>query len=264
MCDILNKILADKVLEVTQKVQRRSLSAISKAVEEITTPVRGFVQAINAKLEFGQLAVIAEVKKASPSKGVIRESFNPAEIAQGYAQFGAACLSVLTDEKYFQGHTAYLQQAQQACELPVLRKDFIVDHYQLYEAREMGADAILLIAAALGDPLMSDLEQTAIALGLDVLVEVHNTLELQRALKLQTPLIGINNRDLRTFTTNLYTTIDLLSDIPEDKIVVSESGFHAQEDIKLLVDNGVNTFLIGEAFMREDHPGEAMARMLKF
>ncbi len=261
MDDILNKILADKAVEVGQRAQQQPLVSLKAAVEN-APPARGFVAAIKQKLKDQQTAVIAEIKKASPSKGVIREDFQPAQIAQSYASHGACCLSVLTDEKYFQGSTAYLQQARNACALPVLRKDFIVDHYQLYEAREMGADAILLIAAALGDPLMSDLEQTALALGLDVLVEVHDAHELERALSLQTPLVGINNRNLRTFETSLQTTIDLLGTIPDDKIVVSESGFHTSKDIQLLRDEQVHTFLIGEAFMRDDEPGMALQRLI--
>ncbi|MFT7660644.1 MAG: indole-3-glycerol phosphate synthase [Gammaproteobacteria bacterium] len=261
MSDILNKILVDKAVEVIERAKLRPLTELSAAIES-HAPTRGFVNAIENKILAGHIAVIAEIKKASPSKGIIRKEFNPAAIAASYAEHGASCLSVLTDEKYFQGSTAYLQQARQACDLPVLRKDFMVDQYQLYEAREMGADAVLLIAAALGDPMMTDLEQTAFALGLDVLVEVHNEDELERALRLQTPLIGVNNRNLRTFETSLQTTIDMLSQIPEDKIVVSESGFHSQADIKRLTDYQVNTFLIGEAFMREPNPGQALTNMV--
>ena len=263
MSDILKKILADKALEVTARAQIKSLSTLSKEVEAIGAPARGFAAAIQSVVNANNTAVIAEIKKASPSKGVIREHFDPASIARDYEEGGATCLSVLTDEKYFQGSARYLQQARAACDLPVLRKDFIVDAYQLYEAREMGADAILLIAAALGDPLMSDLEQTAFALGLDVLVEVHDHQELERALRLQTPLVGVNNRNLRTFETSLQTTIDLLVDMPADKIVVSESGFHSSKDIHQLTTHGVRSFLIGEAFMREENPGVALSAMLK-
>lgn len=260
MSDILNKILKDKALEVIERAQTTTLAELSAKVENLP-PARGFTNAIIKDIQAGNVGVIAEIKKASPSKGIIRENFNPAEIAKSYASNGASCLSVLTDEKYFQGSTQFLKQAHAACALPILRKDFIVDQYQIYEAREMGADAILLIAAGLGDPMMSDLEQTAIALGLDVLVEVHNEHELERALYLQTPLLGINNRNLRTFETTLETTLSLLSQIPEGKIVISESGIHTQQDIKLLREHNVNGFLIGEAFMREDNPGDALAAL---
>ena len=202
MSDILKKILQDKVLEVIERAQKNSLPALAREVENMPA-CRGFANALLADVAAGKSGVIAEIKKASPSKGVIREHFDPADIAKSYADNGASCLSVLTDEKYFQGSTKYLKAARAACELPVLRKDFIVDPYQIYEAKAMGADAILLIAAALGDPMMSDLEQTAMALGLDVLVEVHNEDELARALTLHTPLLGINNRNLRTFETSL-------------------------------------------------------------
>jgi len=261
MSDILNKILSDKVKEVVACAERVSLPELSRRVEHLPE-TRGFASAIREKLNSNQAAVIAEIKKASPSKGVIREDFKPDEIARAYAENGAACLSVLTDRKYFKGHADYLKSARAACDIPVLRKDFMIDPYQLYEAREMGADAILLIAAALGDPMMSDLEQTAIALELDVLVEVHNEQELERALCLQTPLLGINNRNLRTFETTLDTTLSMLSMIPEDKIVISESGIHTREDIHLLRENNVNGFLIGEAFMREKDPGKALAALI--
>ena len=261
MSDILNKILQDKSREVVERAERRSLHELSRRVEHLP-PARGFSEAIRSRVNSGKLAVIAEIKKASPSKGVIREDFRPADIARSYASGGACCLSVLTDEKYFQGCTDYLKEARAACELPVLRKDFMVDPYQIYEAREMGADAILLIAAALGDPMMSDMEQVAMALGLDVLVEVHNHQELERALKLHTPLLGINNRNLRTFETSLQTTLSMLSTIPDDKVVVSESGIHTSEDIQMLRDNGVHSFLIGEAFMREENPGAALSDLI--
>ena len=261
MSDILNKILLDKASEVVERAEQVSLHALSSKVEHMP-PARGFASAIRNKVDTGQIAVIAEIKKASPSKGVIREKFEPADIAKSYEKNGACCLSVLTDEKYFQGSTDYLKQARAACDLPVLRKDFMVDPYQIYEAREMGADAILLIAAALGDPMMSDMEQAALALGLDVLVEVHNQQELERALELSTPLLGINNRNLRTFETSLQTTLSMLSLIPDDKIVVSESGIHTPADIKKLRDNDVNSFLIGEAFMRNENPGAALANLI--
>ncbi len=261
MSDILNKILSDKGKEVVECAQRVSLPELARRVEHLPE-TRGFVSAIRTRLDSKQVAVIAEIKKASPSKGVIREDFRPAEIARAYAENGAACLSVLTDQQYFKGHADFLKAARAACDIPVLRKDFMIDPYQIYEAREMGADAILLIAAALGDPMMSDLEQTAIALGLDVLVEVHNEQELERALRLQTPLLGINNRNLRTFETTLNTTLSMLSMIPDDKVVISESGIRTREDIRLLRDNDVNGFLIGEAFMREQDPGQALAALI--
>jgi len=261
MSDILNKILCDKAIEVTERARECSLHELSSKVEHLP-PTRGFASAIRQDISQGRPGVIAEIKKASPSKGVIREDFNPAEIARSYAENGASCLSVLTDEKYFQGHAEYLKQARSACRLPVLRKDFMIDPYQIYEAREMGADAILLIVAALGDPMMIDLEQAAMALNLDVLVEVHNEAEMERALRLQTPLLGINNRNLRTFDTSLDTTLSMLSMIPDDKTVISESGIHSVEDIELLRANHVNGFLIGEAFMRADDPGLALAELL--
>lgn len=222
---------------------------------------RGFVESIQSKLANQQTAVIAEVKKASPSKGVIREHFVPAQIAESYAEHGAACLSVLTDETFFQGHIQYLKQAREACTLPVLRKDFVLDDYQVFEARAIGADCILLIVAALEDGLMQDLSGQAIELGLDVLVEVHNAEELQRGLALDLPLIGINNRDLRNFETSLQTTIDLLGDIPDNKIVVTESGIHTLDDVALMREHKVNTFLVGEAFMRVDEPGEKLVEL---
>ncbi len=261
MSDILNRILRDKAIEVIERAQQCSLRALSAKVEHLP-PTRGFAEAIREDISQGRSGVIAEIKKASPSKGVIRADFNPAEIARSYANNGASCLSVLTDEHYFQGHTEYLKQARAACSLPVLRKDFMIDPYQVYEAREMGADAILLIVAALGDPMMSDLEQTAIALNLDVLVEVHNEAEMERALRLQTPLLGINNRNLRTFETSLDTTLSMMNMIPDDKIVISESGIHSVEDIELLRANQVNGFLIGEAFMRADDPGAALSELI--
>lgn len=261
MSDILTKILQDKVREVVERAEQNPLRSLSAQVEE-QPPTRGFAAAIQARVNAGEPAVIAEIKKASPSKGVIRDVFQPSEIARSYAQNGATCLSVLTDEKYFQGHADYLKEARAACDLPVLRKDFMVDPYQVYEARLMGADAILLIAAALGDPMMSDLEQVAQSLGLDVLVEVHNEEELERALHLQTPLLGINNRNLRTFETSLDTTVGMLSQIPDDRVVISESGIHTAKDIAFLRENGVNAYLIGEAFMRETDPGAALSELV--
>jgi indole-3-glycerol phosphate synthase len=261
MSDILNQILRDKAAEVVSCAESVTLPELARRVENLPPP-RGFISSIKEKIESNQAAVIAEIKKASPSKGIIRENFDPAQIARSYAENGAACLSVLTDQKYFKGHADHLKLARAACDIPVLRKDFMIDPYQVYEAREMGADAILLIVAALGDPMMMDLEQMAMALGMDVLVEVHNEQELERALCLKTPLLGINNRNLRTFETTLETTIGLLSLIPEDKIVVSESGIHNRSDIELLRENKVNGFLIGEAFMRQQDPGRALSELV--
>ena len=225
------------------------------------TPARDFVYAIRAKIAAGQSAVIAEIKKASPSKGVIRADFRPAEIAADYAAHGAACLSVLTDRQFFQGAPEYLQAARAASALPVLRKDFLVDPYQVYEARAMGADAILLIAAALDLPAMRNLEALAHELGMAVLVEVHDGEELDLALQLATPLLGINNRDLRSFDVTLQTTLDLLPRIPAEKIVVTESGILGTDDVVLMRHNQVNAFLVGEAFMRQPSPGQALAAL---
>jgi len=255
--DILKKILRRKVEEIYERSQRESLRSIAARAEQ-TPAGRGFVSAIEAKLAKGESAVIAEIKKASPSKGVMREDFRPADIAKSYEQAGAACLSVLTDIDFFQGSEAYLQQAREACSLPVIRKDFIIDPYQVYEAKAMGADCILLIVSALGDSMMLQLAHLAKQLGLDVLVEVHDGRELQRALTLPVTLIGINNRNLRTFETSLKTTIDLLSDIPKNRIVVTESGIHSAEDVALMRQNRVHTFLVGEAFIKADDPGEAL------
>lgn len=216
---------------------------------------RGFMRALQANIAQGKPAVIAEIKKASPSKGVLRADFKPAEIAQSYARGGAACLSVLTDVDFFQGADAYLQQARAACALPVIRKDFIIDPYQVYEARVINADCILLIAAALQDTQMQDLLELANELGMDVLLEVHDAEELERALKINAPLIGINNRNLRTFETRLNTTLDLLKMIPGDKLVVTESGIHNRADVMLMRDNNVHAFLVGEAFMVAEDPG---------
>ncbi|PCH83252.1 MAG: indole-3-glycerol-phosphate synthase [Piscirickettsiaceae bacterium] len=259
--DVLKKILARKQEEITERSAQVSIDQLKRQIET-ASPVRGFVRAIQQKLATGQSAVIAEVKKASPSKGLLREHFVPAEIAKSYQAGGAACLSVLTDKDFFQGSEAYLKQARAACELPVIRKDFIVDPYQVYEARAMGADCILLIVAALDDEPLRQLHDLANELGMDVLVEVHNADELQRALKLDLLLVGINNRNLRTFETSLQTTLDLLSAIPDNVVVVSESGLHKTADIALLREHQVNTFLIGEAFMREVDPGEALRKLV--
>ena len=258
--DALNKIMQHKAEEVAFCKSKLSLSE-QKAQANDQPETRGFVSHIESKLVNKQAAVIAEVKKASPSKGIIREQFVPAQIAESYEKHGAACLSVLTDEEFFQGHAEYLKQAKQACTLPILRKDFMLDEYQIFEARTMGADCILLIVAALEDGLMQDLAGQATELSLDVLVEVHDVQELQRALTLDLPLIGINNRDLRNFETSLQTTIDLLAHIPDDKIVVTESGIHTLNDVALMREHKVNTFLVGEAFMRADEPGEKLAEL---
>lgn len=260
MSDILKKILAVKVQEVVEAQAIKPLAAMRAAAEQ-AVPVRDFVGAIRARIAAGQAAVIAEIKKASPSKGVLRADFRPAEIAASYAQHGAACLSVLTDEQFFQGSTAYLQQARAACALPVLRKDFIVDEYQIYQARAMGADAILLIAAALDVAQIQAFEVLAHRLGMAVLVEVHNGDELDAALQLTTPLIGVNNRNLRTFEVGLQTTLDLLPRIPGDRIVVTESGILTAADVKMMRGFQVHAFLVGEAFMRAADPGVELARL---
>lgn len=260
MSDILNKILATKAIEVASSKAKTSVEEM-QAIAEAQAPARDFVGAIRQKIEAGEAAVIAEIKKASPSKGVIREDFQPAEIAASYEQGGAACLSVLTDEQYFQGSAEYLKQARNACQLPVLRKDFMVDIYQVYEARAMGADCILLIAAALSLSKMQELEKLANQLGMAVLVEVHNGEELEEAIQLETPLLGINNRNLRTFEVTLDTTLDLLPKINQDKIVVTESGIFTVDDVTLMRDNEVHTFLVGEAFMRQDDPGTELKKV---
>jgi len=226
-------------------------------------PVRKFIRAIEQKIALGQAAVICEIKKASPSKGVIRDHFVPAEIAQSYAQHGAACLSVLTDEPYFQGHDRFLGEARNACNLPVIRKEFIIDPYQVFEARTIGADAILLIVAALGDAMLLELSGLSASLGMDVLVEVHNGEELERALSLPCRLVGINNRNLRTFETTLDTTLDLLEHIPDDRIVVTESGIHHREDVARMRDHDIDAFLVGEAFMRAENPGERLGELFE-
>lgn len=260
MSDILNKILATKAIEVAAAKAKISLDDIKQLAEKQPTP-RDFVGNIRQKIAAGKSAVIAEIKKASPSKGVIRADFKPAEIAESYEQGGAACLSVLTDEQYFQGSAEYLKQARAACGLPVLRKDFMIDAYQVYEARAMGADCILLIAAALSLPKMQELETVAHALGMSVLVEVHNGEELELALQLTTPLLGINNRNLRTFEVTLDTTLGLLDRISKDKIVVTESGIFTNDDVALMHKHQVHTFLVGEAFMRQEDPGAELARV---
>jgi indole-3-glycerol phosphate synthase len=257
MSDILEKIVAVKLQEVVAAKTRKSLELV-RADAESRVLTRDFVGAIRAKIAAGKPAVIAEVKKASPSKGVIREDFIPADIAQSYAEFGAACLSVLTDVQFFQGSVDYLKQARASCQLPVLRKDFMVDAYQIYESRSMGADAILLIAACLDDTQMKDMEAIALGLDMAVLVEVHDQAELERALKLRTPLIGINNRNLKTFEVSLDTTLALRSQVPADRILVTESGIHTRDDVLRMGAAGVSAFLVGEAFMRVPEPGEAL------
>jgi indole-3-glycerol phosphate synthase len=256
--DILTRILAAKREEVAAARVRADPASV-RAAAEAAAPVRDFVAALRAKIAAGRPAVIAEVKKASPSKGVLRADFEPAAIARGYAAGGAACLSVLTDRQFFQGAPEHLTAARGACALPVLRKDFVVDPYQVYEARALGADCVLLIVAALELARMRELEALAHELGMAVLVEVHDAAELERALALATPLVGINNRDLRTFGTRLETTLDLLPRIPADRLVVTESGILAREDVERMRSHGVNAFLVGEAFMRAADPGAALA-----
>ncbi|GIX53583.1 indole-3-glycerol phosphate synthase TrpC [Sphaerotilus sulfidivorans] len=259
--DILARIVVTKHEEVAAARAAKPLAAVRAEAEARAADLRGFEAALRAKVAAGRPAVIAEIKKASPSKGVIRADFRPAEIAASYARHGAACLSVLTDLQYFQGCTEYLQQARAACPLPVLRKDFMVDEYQVFEARAMGADCILLIAACLDDVQMADLEAVALAHGMSVLVEVHDRAELHRALKLKTPLLGINNRDLRSFSVTLDTTLGLLDEVPADRLLVTESGILAAEDVARMRAADVHAFLVGEAFMRADDPGAALAAL---
>jgi len=258
--DVLKKILATKVTEVAQRSSALTLRELSARCADLP-PTRGFAEVMESRVAAGQPAVIAEVKKASPSKGVIREDFRPAEIASSYQRGGATCLSVLTDEQYFQGHDDYLKAARNACELPVLRKDFCIDTWQVYESRWIGADCILLIVAALGDAAMHELTTLAIELGLDVLVEVHDAEELERALELRLPLLGINNRDLRNFDTRLETTLELLTKVPHDRTVITESGIHVSADVARMRSAGVHGFLVGEAFMRADDPGSKLAEL---
>ena len=260
MSDILNKIVAVKRQEVAAAIRRKPLAAVRFDAESRVL-TRDFAGALRAKITAGKPAVIAEVKKASPSKGVLRADFIPADIAQSYAEYGAACLSVLTDKDFFQGSVDYLKQARASCDLPVLRKDFIVDPYQVYESRVMGADCILLIAACLDDAQMKSLEALAMSLDMAVLVEVHDRAELDRALKLKTPLLGINNRNLQTFEVSLDTTLTLLKDVPADRLLVTESGITTPADVARLREAGVNAFLVGEAFMRAEDPGVALAAL---
>lgn len=260
MSDILKRIVAVKHEEIQAARASRDLASLRRDAESMGG-LRDFVGAMRALIGQGRSAVIAEIKKASPSKGVLRESFVPADIASSYERGGAACLSVLTDEQFFQGCAAYLQQARTACALPVLRKDFMVDAYQVYEARAMGADCILLIAACLDDARMADLEAQAHSLAMAVLVEVHDGHELDRALRLNTPLVGINNRNLRTFEVSLDTTLTLLSQVPQDRVLVTESGVLCRADVDRMRAAGVGAFLVGEAFMRSSDPGQALAEL---
>jgi len=252
--DILKKIILRKEQEIIDRKKHTTENSLIESAKS-ASPVRGFVESVQRHLDKDESAVIAEIKKASPSKGVMREHFVPAEIAQSYEKGGASCLSVLTDIDFFQGSDEYLQQARAACNLPVIRKDFIIDTYQVYEARAIGADCILLIVAVLSDVQMAELYHLARDLGMDVLIEAHDETELLRALPLGAKLVGINNRNLRNFETSLNTTLDLLSQIPDDRIVVTESGIHSSEHVKLMREHHVNAFLVGEAFMRAADPG---------
>ena len=262
MSDILQKIVAVKHEEVAAGLKRKSLAAMREDAESRVL-TRDFEGALRAKMAAGKAAVIAEVKKASPSKGVLREDFIPADIAQSYAEHGAACLSVLTDQTFFQGCNDYLKQARASCDLPVLRKDFMVDPYQVFEARAIGADCILLIAACLSDAQMDELEAVARHLGMAVLVEVHDGAELARALRLKTPLLGINNRNLRTFEVSLETTLDLQAQVTADKLLITESGILNANDVARMRAAGVHAFLVGEAFMRAPDPGQALAALFR-
>ena len=258
--DILIKILDRKREEITERSAKISIDELKQQCEDADA-VRGFIRSIEDKIKNNQSAVIAEIKKASPSKGLLRENFEPAEIARSYASHGAACLSILTDKDYFQGDEEYLKQARAACELPVIRKDFIIDPYQVYEARAIDADCILLIVAALDDEILQSLFDLAHELGMDVLMEVHDEQEMRRALKTGARLIGINNRNLRNFDTSLDTTLSMLDMVNENHILVTESGIHTKDDVQLMCDNGVNAFLVGEAFMRAENPGKKLAEL---
>ena len=260
MSDILQKILARKAGEVAERQARLPLAELRRRAAD-ADPARGFAAALQAAIAAGRAGVIAEVKKASPSKGVIRPDFHPADIARSYAAGGAACLSVLTDVDFFQGHDAYLQQARAACALPVLRKDFTVDPYQVVEARALGADCVLLIVAALEDRQLVDLAGEAMELGMDVLVEVHDIEELERALQVPVPLVGINNRNLRTFEVSLEATLAMKDAVPRDRVLVTESGILAPRDVAIMREAGVHAFLVGEAFMRAPDPGAELARL---
>jgi indole-3-glycerol phosphate synthase len=258
--DILIKILSRKREEIAERSAKVSIEELKQQCASADA-VRGFIASIENRISKNQSAVIAEIKKASPSKGILREMFDPAEIARSYAGHGAACLSILTDKDYFQGHEDYLKQARAACELPVIRKDFIIDPYQVYEARSIDADCILLIVAALDDKNLQSLFDLAGELDMDVLMEVHDEQEMKRALKTGARLIGINNRNLRSFETSLETTINMLDMVSENHILVTESGIHTIDDVQLMRDNNVNVFLVGEAFMRAENPGEKLAEL---
>jgi len=260
--DILNEILQRKAEEIAERCGKVSQQELSHRIEE-AGEVRGFTRALQRKIDSAAAAVIAEIKKASPSRGVLREQFEPAAIAASYEQGGAACLSVLTDVDYFQGTDEYLQQARAACSLPALRKDFVIDPYQVYEARVLGADCILLIVAALDDAMLLELLQLASHLHMDALVEVHDAQEMERALSIPAALIGVNNRNLRTFETSLETTLELMRDFPEDRLLVTESGIHTRDDVEMMRRNGVHAFLVGEAFMKADEPGEKLAELFQ-
>ena len=257
---ILKKILDRKREEIAERSATVSLEQLKQQAALASAP-RGFAAAMTAKIAAGESAVIAEIKKASPSKGVIRENFDPAAIAASYADGGAACVSVLTDVDFFQGADQYLQQARDACYLPVIRKDFIIDQYQIYEARAMGADCILLIVSALAEKQLADLHDLAISLGMDVLIEVHDAAELSIALKLDNPMVGINNRNLHSFEVSLDNTYQLLEKIPDNRIVITESGIHSREDVAAMRQQKVNAFLVGEAFMRSEEPGDRLSEM---
>ena len=260
MSDILSTILARKVVELQERSARVPLRELASHCADLPAP-RGFAKALHAKIARGQAAVIAEIKKASPSKGVIRPDFHPADIARSYERGGAACLSVLTDVDFFQGSDVYLQEARAACALPVLRKDFVIDDYQVYEARVLGADCILLIVAALGDAALAELSGLALDLGMDVLVEVHDFDELERALQVPVPLVGINNRNLRTFEVSLDNTLSMRQAVPGDRLLVTESGIVTAQDVKLMRTNDVQAFLVGEIFMRAEDPGAELAKL---
>jgi len=260
--DILKKILQRKTEEIAERCGKISQHELSRRIAE-AGEVRGFAGALQKKMDAGDAAVIAEIKKASPSRGVLREQFEPAAIAASYERGGAACLSVLTDVDYFQGADEYLQQARAACSLPVLRKDFVIDPYQVYEARVLGADCILLIVAALDDAMLLELLQLAGHLQMDALVEVHDVQEMERALAIPASLVGVNNRDLRTFETSLETTLELMKDFPEDRLLVTESGIHTRGDVEAMRRNGVHIFLVGEAFMKAGEPGEKLAELFR-
>jgi indole-3-glycerol phosphate synthase len=258
--DILKKILNRKVEEIAERSRRVSLQELSQRVLEADTP-RGFIDALRSRVNAGEAAVIAEIKKASPSKGILRADFDPAAIARSYEKGGASCLSVLTDVDFFQGADDYLRQARAACSLPVIRKDFFIDPYQVYEARTLGADCVLLIVAALSDTMLMELLQLASQLGMDSLVEVHDAAEMERALATPATLIGVNNRNLRSFDTKLDTTLNLLAGFPEDRLLVTESGIHSRDDVRRMRSSGVHAFLVGEAFMMADEPGEKLAEL---